>query len=148
MVSYLIQLVFRALKACFQQHCFTVAAFYIQICKQKQLESKIVLQFRKVFLDVQTHLCYCFFHLLLLESVDISLMSPWRSIQKINAHYKIIYLNIHSLLPKIDELFLIGKFIKTDITGISGVKLYDLFLQPKIQIDNYMFWWDKDCSSD
>lgn len=75
-------------------------------------------------------------------------MSPWRSIQKINAHYKIIYLNIHSLLPKIDELFLIGKFIKTDITGISGVKLYDLFLQPKIQIDNYMFWWDKDCSSD
>ena len=39
---------------------------------------------------------------------------------KINAHYKIIYLNINSLLPKIDELFLIGKFIKTDITGISG----------------------------
>ena len=27
---------------------------------------------------------------------------------------------INSLLPKIDELFLIGKFIKTDITGISG----------------------------
>ena len=58
---------------------------------------------------------------------------------KIIAHYKIIYLNINSLLLKIYELFPLGKSIITDITEISGVKLDDLFLQPKIQIENYMF---------
>lgn len=83
-----------------------------------------------------------------LDSVDISLECQPGEVLKIISHYSIINLDINSLLPKIDEIFLIAKSIKTDITGIFGVKLDDLFFQPKIQVENHMFSWDRDCNSD
>ena len=88
-----------------------------------------------------------YFHLLILLSGDISLntgpnhrhklqyLNEWNVFKSRGLHF--IHLNINSLLPKIEELRIIGKSTNAAIIGISETKLDESVLEPEIQIDDY-----------
>ena len=88
-----------------------------------------------------------YFHLLILLSGDISLnpepnhqhklqcLKEWNIFKSRGLHF--IHLNINSLLPKIEELWIIAKSTNTAIIGISESKLDEPVLEPEIQIHDY-----------
>ena len=85
--------------------------------------------------------------MLLLLSGDISLnagpvhqdtqqcLNEWNVFKNRDLHF--IHLNIHSLLPKIEELRYIAKSTNAAIIGICESKLGPSVLDPEISINNY-----------
>ena len=63
----------------------------------------------------------------------------WNIFKTRGLHF--IHLNIHSLLPKIEEFWIIAKSTNTAIIGISASKLDESALEPEIQIDNHKIIW-------
>ena len=88
-----------------------------------------------------------FFNLLILLSGDISLnprpnhqhklqyLNKWNIFKSRGLHF--IYLDINSLLPKVEEFRIIANSTNAAIIGISESKLDEFVLEPEIQIDNY-----------
>ena len=88
-----------------------------------------------------------FFNLLILLSGDISLnpgpnhqhqlqyLNKWNIFKSRGLHF--IYLNINSLLPKVEEFRIIANSTNAAIIGISESKLDESVLELEIQIDNY-----------
>ena len=66
------------------------------------------------------------------ESLD---SSEWNVFKSKGIH--LIHLNVHSLLPKIDEICYIAERIKAAVIGITESKLDEFIFQSEIQIDNY-----------
>ena len=92
-----------------------------------------------------------YFHLLILLSGDIGLnpgpnyqhklqcLNEWSIFISRVLHF--IHLNISSLLPKIEELWIITKSTNATIIVISETKLDEFVLEPEIQIDDYKILW-------
>ena len=59
----------------------------------------------------------------------------WNIFKTRGLHF--IHLNIHSLLPKVEEFWIIAKSAIAAIIGTSRCKLDESALKPKIQTDNY-----------
>ena len=88
-----------------------------------------------------------FFNLLILLSGDISLnprpnhqhklqyLNKWNIFKSRGLHF--IYLDINSLLPKVEEFRIIANSTNAAIIGISESKLDESVLEPEIQINNY-----------
>ena len=91
------------------------------------------------------------FDLLILLSGDISInpghnhphklqcLNEWNLFKSRGLHF--IHLNINSLLPKIEELWIVAKSVNAAIIGISESKLDESVSEPEIQIDNYKICW-------
>ena len=70
-----------------------------------------------------------------LHNNQLQTQSKWSVFNSKGIHF--IYLNVNSLLSKIDELTNIAKLSNAAVTGISESKLDDSVLSFKMHIDNY-----------
>ena len=136
------------MKTCTRSEFF--ASEFINICDDFQFS---VTRINSAFYSV-SKLEYrnlnSYFHLLILLSGDISLnpgpnhqhklqcLNEWNIFKSRGLHF--IHLNINSLLPKIEELRIIGKSTNAAIIGISETKLDESVLEPEIQTDDYKFF--------
>ena len=69
------------------------------------------------------------------DSLSVVSNNPWNIFQKRGMHF--IYLNINSLLPKIDEMHYITKLTNATVTGLSETNLDNTVLISELEIEGY-----------
>ena len=74
-----------------------------------------------------------------LDPLSVVSNDEWNKFQKRGMHF--IYLNINSLLPKIDEMRYIAKLTNATITGLSETKLYSTVLSSELVVVNSEYFY-------
>ena len=136
---------FNDVRTCTRSEFF--AFEFMNLCDDLQF---LVTRMNSTFYSVSRHKyrnLNSYFHLLILLSGNISLkpgpdhqhklqcLNEWNIFKSRGLHF--IHLNINSLLPKTEELHIIGKSTNAAIIDISESKLDEFVWEPEIEIDDY-----------